>query len=74
VYDRLITLTETHSVKVYYAWNHSKIALIRTHDQYFDVEGSGNWGENAQHEQYVFVNSRNVFEFRKNEILHGIHS
>jgi hypothetical protein len=74
VYEHLISLVENKPVKVHYSWNHSKIALIRCQDHYFDVEGSGNWGENAQHEQYVFVNSRTVFEFRKKEILHGIDS
>jgi hypothetical protein len=72
VYDHLMALVETKPVRVKYAWNHAKIALIRAGDHYFDVEGSGNWGENAQHEQYVFLNSKRVFEFRKNEILHGI--
>ena len=72
VYDHLMALVETRPVRVIYAWNHSKIALIRSGDNYFAVEGSGNWGENAQHEQYVFLNNKRVFEFRKNEILHGI--
>jgi hypothetical protein len=74
VYDQLITLAEKYPVDVTYAWNHSKIALIKTQDHYFDVEGSGNWGENAQHEQYIFLNSKSVFDFRKNEIINGIHT
>ena len=72
VYDHLMALVASKPVRVMYSWNHAKIALIRSGDHYFDVEGSGNWGENAQHEQYVFLNNKNVFEFRKNEILHGI--
>ncbi|HPS61871.1 MAG TPA: hypothetical protein PLK82_02360 [Bacteroidales bacterium] len=72
VYDHLMAIIEKKPVRVYFSWNHSKIALIRSGDHYFDVEGSGNWGENAQHEQYVFLNSRNIYEFRKNEIIHGI--
>ncbi len=73
VYEHLSAQVEKRRsiLRVHYAWNHSKIALIRCGDHHFDVEGSGNWGENAQHEQYIFLNSRNVFEFRKNEILHG---
>lgn len=73
VYEHLSAQVEKRGsiIRVHYAWNHSKIALIRSGDQFFDVEGSGNWGENAQHEQYIFLNSRSVFEFRKNEILHG---
>lgn len=72
VYDHLMAATEHKPVTVSFAWNHSKITLIRTPEHFFDVEGSGNWGENAQHEQYVFLNSRNIYEFRKNEILYGI--
>jgi len=75
VFDHLSAQVEKRRgiITVHYAWNHSKIALIRSGDSYFDVEGSGNWGENAQHEQYIFLNSRKVFEFRKNEILYGSH-
>jgi hypothetical protein len=29
------------------------------------LEGSGNWSENAHYEQYVFINSKEVFDFRK---------
>ena len=72
VHDHLMSLIETKPVHVVFSWNHSKIALIKTADHYFDVEGSGNWGENAKHEQYVFLNSRKIYEFRKNEILYGI--
>jgi len=73
VFDHLSAQIEKRQgvLSVTYAWNHSKIALIRHGQSYFDVEGSGNWGENAQHEQYIFLNSRKVFEFRKNEIQHG---
>jgi hypothetical protein len=76
VYDHLTALVEKRSsiIQVIYSWNHSKISLIRIGNNYFDVEGSGNWGENAQHEQYIFLNSLEVFEFRKNEILNGINS
>ncbi len=75
VFDHLnaLVMKRRGVITVNYAWNHSKIALIRCGDSYFDIEGSGNWGENAQHEQYIFLNSRKVFEFRKNEILYGSH-
>lgn len=72
VYDHLMAIIETKPVRVHFSWNHSKIALIRSGENFFDVEGSGNWGENAQHEQYVFLNSPDIYEFRKNEILNGI--
>jgi hypothetical protein len=56
---------------VSYGWNHSKICLMGTRDGHFVVEGSVNFSENAQYEQYVFVNSSKIFEFRKN-MIHGI--
>jgi hypothetical protein len=74
VYDHLRALVEKYPVAVTYAWNHSKIGLARTGENHFVIEGSGNWGENAQFEQYVFLNSRKTFEFRKNAILTGIKS
>ena len=69
VNDHLSALVKNYPVRVTYCWNHSKITLIRTGSNYFCAEGSGNWGENAQHEQYIYLNSKTVFEFRKNEIL-----
>lgn len=74
VYDHLMALSETKPVRVRYAWNHAKIALIRTDDHHFVVEGSGNWGENAQHEQYIFLDSPAVFDFRKQQITHAINA
>ncbi|TSA24352.1 MAG: hypothetical protein D4R67_11955 [Bacteroidetes bacterium] len=73
VNDHLQALVGNRAViRVHYAWTHAKISLVRIGDWYFVVEGSGNWSENAQHEQYIFLNSKRVFEFRKNEILYGI--
>ena len=50
---------------VSYGWNHSKITLIQNSVGYFVIEGSGNYSENAQHEQYMFLNSKNLYMFRK---------
>ncbi|HNW74556.1 MAG TPA: hypothetical protein PKN44_13085 [Bacteroidales bacterium] len=74
VYEYLTSVCENKPIRVRYAWTHAKISLIRCNQDHFVVEGSGNWGENAQHEQYVFLRSRKVFEFRKNEIIHGINA
>jgi len=74
VYEQLQGIISHHdNISVRYGWNHAKIACIRAGEQKFVVEGSGNWGENAQHEQYVFIRSSNIYEFRKNEInaAHG---
>ena len=53
------------NIKVLYAWSHAKVCLLETHDFYFVIEGSGNWAENAHYEQYVFANSKGLFDFRK---------
>lgn len=74
VNDHLVELSETRPVRIRYAWTHAKITLIRAGDHNLSIEGSGNWGENAQHEQYIIVNSPKVFEFRKKEIIHGINA
>ena len=69
VHDHLQALTVNRKeISVSYAWNHSKIALLKTKNAFFVVEGSGNFGENAQYEQYVFMNSKQVYEFRKDQI------
>ncbi len=74
VHDHLQALTSNREeITVCYGWNHSKIALIRSGNYHLAVEGSGNFGENAQHEQYIFYNSPAVYQFRKKEI-YGIHS
>ena len=72
VYDHLMAVVENKPVRVIFTRNHSKIALIKTDDHFFNIEGSGNFSENAAHEQYVFLNSRKIYEFRKKEILYGI--
>lgn len=56
---------------VNYAWNHSKITLAEAAGKYFVVEGSGNWSENAQFEQYLFFNNKKLFDFRLECISHG---
>lgn len=52
-------------ISVIYTWNHSKFTLCKTENSYYNIEGSGNWGDNACYEQYCFVNSRKVYEKRK---------
>ncbi|MEI6577764.1 MAG: hypothetical protein WCO63_16445 [Bacteroidota bacterium] len=70
VQEQLVLLCNQRPAQftVSYAWNHSKISLIQTPGGCFVVEGSGNFSENAQHEQYLFLNIREVYDFRKAEI------
>ena len=50
---------------VYYSWTHAKVCLLETHHNKYIIEGSGNWSANAHFEQYVWVNSDEAFDFRK---------
>ncbi len=63
--DNLMAMADTRpNLKVLFAWSHAKICLMRTHDFYFIVEGSGNWSENAHYEQYILLNSKRAYDFR----------
>lgn len=61
------------NVTVRYAWNHSKITLMRCDDQFYVIEGSGNFSENSRHKQYIFLNSKHIYEFRRRWIVDEIH-
>lgn len=52
------------NVSVVYTWNHSKFTLCKTPENWFLVEGSGNWGDNACYEQYVMANSELAYKAR----------
>jgi len=50
---------------VNYAWVHAKVCTVKTKTGYYVIEGSGNWAANAHYEQYLFANSKGLFDFRK---------
>lgn len=64
-----ITLKEYASKKEninhVYTWNHSKIVAIKTGEDYYVFEGSGNMSDNARIEQYVYENSKIMYNFHK---------
>lgn len=63
--DNLMAMASTRpNMKIFYAWSHAKVCLMKTQDFYFVVEGSGNWSENAHYEQYLFANSKGLYDFR----------
>ena len=64
VYARLIELSDTGVISLSFAWTHKKITCLQTANGCFVVEGSGNYGENALDEQYVFLRSKLGYEFR----------
>lgn len=65
VNDQLELYSQSRNFNIRYAWNHSKITLIKTKGNHFVVEGSGNFSENAMHEQYIWLNDQEVYNFRK---------
>jgi hypothetical protein len=65
VIDNLMAMKESRpNLQVFYAWSHAKVCLMKTHEYFYVVEGSGNWSENAQYEQYILSNSKGVYDFR----------
>jgi hypothetical protein len=66
VYDRLELLAKSGRIIVRYEWTHRKVTCLKTPSGFFVVEGSGNYGENAMKEQYVFCKSTKVYDFRYN--------
>ncbi|HLP03848.1 MAG TPA: hypothetical protein VK152_00325 [Paludibacter sp.] len=69
VIDHLDSLLITRpGIRIQYGWNHSKITCVRCGENQLVLEGSGNWGENAQYEQYILTNSKQIYEFRKKNI------
>lgn len=72
VYDLLESLSVSNqNLKTYYGWNHSKIALAQSNGNHFVIEGSGNFSENAQFEQYIFLNNERIYRFRKEAIFNS---
>jgi hypothetical protein len=59
-------------LNVLFAWTHAKVTLMETYENYYLVEGSGNWSENAFYEQYIMMNNKEVFEFRKELFTNSI--
>jgi hypothetical protein len=65
VVDHLTSLVnERDQITIHYAWNHSKITLVEAAGNHYLIEGSGNWSENAQYEQYLFFNDKRLYDFR----------
>lgn len=67
LWRRLKQLELDGKIKLTTAWSHKKVACMITPCGYYVVEGSGNYGENSLHEQYVFLNSKKVCLFRMSD-------
>lgn len=70
VNDQLQAFARGRNITIGYAWNHSKVTLIRTDTHHFVVCGSGNFSENALNEQYIFLNDERIFQFYDDCIRH----
>lgn len=68
IYERLMLLHQDGEIELSFAWSHKKITCLNTSAGFFVVEGSGNYGENAMEEQYVFLKNKEVYEFRSGRI------
>lgn len=64
IYQKLINLNKEGVIQLSFAWSHKKVTCMDTTAGYFIVEGSGNYGENAMEEQYIFLQSKKVYDFR----------
>jgi len=69
VFEAIQSAQSSRNIYVHYCWNHSKITLIKAGGYHFIIEGSGNFSENAQFEQYIFLNSPEIYGFRRQCIL-----
>ncbi|HEY5508530.1 MAG TPA: hypothetical protein VIK29_07660 [Paludibacter sp.] len=67
VTKRLDLLANENKISLVYEWTHRKVSCIETEIGYYVVEGSGNLGENAMKEQYIFSRSKELYEFRLNK-------
>jgi hypothetical protein len=69
IYNLLKQASEERSenFRVAGIFNHSKIILMKpkNSEHYLVIEGSGNFSQNAYIEQYVFDNSKNIYNFHK---------
>lgn len=63
VNDQMQSFARDRDISISYAWNHSKVTLIKTEAHHFVICGSGNFSENALNEQYIFLNDENIFQF-----------
>lgn len=64
--DLLVAMISSRpNIKVLFTWSHAKVAILKAKENYFVIEGSGNWSENAHYEQYIFANSKKLYNFRK---------
>lgn len=60
-------------ISIVYAWVHAKITLVQIKEEFFTIAGSGNWGENAQYEQYFFLSNKEAYNFFRKEAVNELY-
>lgn len=64
--DYIKSLVSTRAnFEVTFSWVHAKVCVLKTPNNYYTIEGSGNWASNALYEQYLLANSKDLYNFRK---------
>jgi len=65
VIDNLMAMSKNlPNVTILFAWVHAQVCLWKTSDFHYVIEGSGHWSENAHYEQYLFAESKGLYDFR----------
>jgi hypothetical protein len=65
VKDQLeMMIKELNNFQVEYTWTHKKVICARIGEDHYVVEGSGNFSENSAEEQYIFMKSKRIYDFR----------
>ena len=60
-----IILLEPH-FNITFITSHAKIVILKTKNNYYSIEGSGNFSWNARVEQYIIDNDIKLYDFSKN--------
>ena len=68
-YELVKDLFQHTNHRVAFTWNHCKIALVKCKSDYYVIEGSGNFSNNEEVEQYLFENSKENYDFDKYNLV-----
>ena len=60
---------QNENFNMIYANTHKKITCVSCNAEHYVIEGSGNYNENSSREQYILLNSKKIYDFRKDNLL-----
>ena len=63
----LMNIKDNYNFSVNFDDSHQKVYLFKCSDDYYTIEGSGNLTMNSKFEQYTFTNSKEIFDFFKED-------